>query len=461
MESAPQIFFSYAWGDEHEQGESRERIVSELYDSLLRDHYRVVRDKNNLEYKGFISEFMSQIGRGECIVVAISKKYVKSAYCMFELYEIARNSNFDKHAFSKKVLPIIVEFVDFTDPAVIDDHFSFWESEYKEWDDLVRKRAGQLAVEQMQRYDKIKMIYQNFGKLTEWIIDMNTLKPQLLSADNFAEIKKAIIKKGTKNLPGNDTPNRSLLKAPLLWVSAIIAISAILLIVSWLSRSRKDRPSHTLIAAAFTVVRAAGEQLVIVQDRVTGKFGYARAKDTTQFISCKYEEASPFNKGMALVKINGKYQWIKPDSSAAFKGQFDYAKDFVQDEARVANDQDSFSISRKGNRIAPPASDTGKKTVKDENGKLSTNGPSNATSTETVPVKTCKVICDTRGISGVEVSFRDPKTNERYAKRSEGNDLEFDVPCYLLQGHIVVSFTKDNHPVTKNMDLNHFHIPDL
>ncbi len=33
-----EIFFSYAWGDENEQGESREKIVNELYESLVRDY---------------------------------------------------------------------------------------------------------------------------------------------------------------------------------------------------------------------------------------------------------------------------------------------------------------------------------------------------------------------------------------------------------------------------------------
>jgi hypothetical protein len=36
------------------------------------------------------------------------------------------------------------------------------------------------------------MIHQNIGKLLDWLVDMNTLNPKMLSADNFNEIKKAI-----------------------------------------------------------------------------------------------------------------------------------------------------------------------------------------------------------------------------------------------------------------------------
>ena len=210
--NSKKIFFSYAWGDDQESGESREKIVDDLYASLAQDGFDVVRDKNDLGYRGFISDFMKKIGEGDTIVVAISQKYVKSPYCMFELYEIARNSNFDKYKFQEKVLPIMVEFIDFSRPKVLDEHFSYWEETYNEWDGLVKKRTGQLSNEQLQRYDKIKMIHQNFGKLSDWLVDMNTLSPRLLSADNFAEIKKAIIGKD-----GNTQGPRTVEKpAPLL-----------------------------------------------------------------------------------------------------------------------------------------------------------------------------------------------------------------------------------------------------
>jgi hypothetical protein len=120
--SSKEIIFSYAWGDESEQRESREKIVNDLYHSLVKEGYKVIRDKYDLGYRGFISDFMARIGQGQNIVVAISKKYVKSPYCMFELYEISRNSNFDKYQFSQKVLPIMVEFIDFGEPTVIEEY---------------------------------------------------------------------------------------------------------------------------------------------------------------------------------------------------------------------------------------------------------------------------------------------------------------------------------------------------
>ena len=474
MIANPEIFFSYAWGDENEHGKSREKIVNELYESLINDKYQVVRDKYNLEYKGFISDFMGRIGKGKCIVVAISQKYLKSPYCMFELYEIARNSNFDKVQFREKVLPVMVEFVDFTNPAIIDEYFSFWENEYKEWDDLVKKRAGQLSVEQMQRYDKIKMIHQNFGRLTEWIIDMNTLSPQLLSDDNFAEIKKIIVKKGTEVLSQETVPTTKLIeeghgfgwrlkKMPVFWITTVLASVIAILIIPWLFEIKnKDiggivRPAQS----SFITIGNAGEHLLIVQDLNTKRFGYARTKDTSLFISLKYDDAGLFKKGVALVKNDGKYHWIKPDSTNAFHQQFDDAEDFKEDEAKVINGKDTFYINMEGKRVDDGVGIVAVNTNHRSKPPVIKEGDNGTKPGDSIVISMCKAICNTKGITGVEVSFRDPQSGKKYSLESKGTELEFDIPCYLKGKYISVTFRGKGKSDYLNVKLESFEIPEM
>jgi hypothetical protein len=192
MNGSKNVFFSYAWGDSHEEGESREAIVNKLYNTLLKDGYTIVRDNANLEYKGFISNFMQQIGRGNVIIVFISDKYVRSPYCMYELYEIARNSRFEKPVFREKIVPVLIEFIDFTKPEVIERYFSFWRIEQDKWEGLIKASIGQLSAEQYSRYEKVKLISQHFGQMVDWLLDMNTLNPVLLAENNFEIIKKTI-----------------------------------------------------------------------------------------------------------------------------------------------------------------------------------------------------------------------------------------------------------------------------
>ena len=191
----PKIYFSYAWGDAKETGESREKIVNELYDSLTDDGFNIIRDKMNLEYGGLISDFMEDIGEGDLVVVFISDKYVKSHYCMFELYEIARNSKWDRQLFRQRILPVPVEYIAFGDPDVLRIYFTHWKQEEKKWADFILENMQQATEAQTDRYQKTKSINQKFGDLSDWLADINTSTTSLLSQNDFQPVKDAIKKR--------------------------------------------------------------------------------------------------------------------------------------------------------------------------------------------------------------------------------------------------------------------------
>ena len=194
MENKPEIFFSYAWGDASDSGSNREKIVNDLYESLKADGFNVIRDKNDLRYKGLISELTSRIGRGKFIVVAISDKYLKSTYCMSELLEIYRRSNSDIAEMLKKIFPIVLDDAKLYTPEDRVDYLSYWEDKKdelnKELKEIELENVGTFA-DDLHLYDEITSVIPILSRLLR---DMNTLNPQRLSANNFAEIKEAIIK---------------------------------------------------------------------------------------------------------------------------------------------------------------------------------------------------------------------------------------------------------------------------
>ncbi len=190
--TAAHIYFSYAWGDANESGESREDIVNKLYDALKEEGFEVKRDKMDLGYRGLISEFMKEIGRGHLIVVAISDKYLRSPYCMHELNEIYRNSRQDKQAFVERVFPMRVERVDMSKPAVLKSYLQYWKEQEKEWSDLVKDPSLPVGEQAYNQFIRIKNIYQNFSDLFLFLQDMNALSKDLLAQDDFAVVKQAI-----------------------------------------------------------------------------------------------------------------------------------------------------------------------------------------------------------------------------------------------------------------------------
>src|SRR5512147_994580 len=112
------VFISYAW-----KGESEE-IVNQIDKTLQERGVRIIRDKRDLGYKGSITEFMERIGRGNCVIVIISDKYLRSKNCMFELVEIAENKGF-----SDRVFPVVLSDARIYDPVDRLDYVEYWEGE--------------------------------------------------------------------------------------------------------------------------------------------------------------------------------------------------------------------------------------------------------------------------------------------------------------------------------------------
>ncbi len=186
------IYFSYAWGDPNDQGESREQIVNDMYDALVKDGFNVLRDKMDLEYGGLISEFMEDIGEGDLIIVFMSDKYLRSAYCMWELCEIHRNSLADKQKFSARILPVRVENLEIGKPKFFREFFTYWDEFFNEWNEMVRDFPQQVGKSQLDEFNKSRTIKDKFGDMVGYLQDMNSKTKSLLSKDDFEEVKKAI-----------------------------------------------------------------------------------------------------------------------------------------------------------------------------------------------------------------------------------------------------------------------------
>jgi TIR domain len=192
----PKIYFSYAWGDAREEGESREKIVQQLYDSLKADGYNLKRDKEELGYTQSINAFMNEIGQSDFIVVAISDKYLKSSYCMYEMLKIYRQSDSDIIELRKKIYPIVLGDAKIHDPMDMLDYVLYWQDKKKRLEEKINLVGFDAASAVVPDFKNYKEIMDNVGLISAMLRDMNTLNPSMLSKDNFEEIKKVIIDRG-------------------------------------------------------------------------------------------------------------------------------------------------------------------------------------------------------------------------------------------------------------------------
>jgi len=178
------IFISYAWGGE------REEIVNQIDIALQERGVKIVRDKRDLGYKGSISEFMERIGRGNCIIVVISDKYLRSPNCMFELVEIAEGKQFHD-----RIFPVVLGDANIYDPIKRIEYVKYWEVKRAELADAMRTLDPanlQGIRDDMDLYDRIR---DEISGLTSTLKDMNTLTPDMHRDADFAQLYEALMQR--------------------------------------------------------------------------------------------------------------------------------------------------------------------------------------------------------------------------------------------------------------------------
>jgi hypothetical protein len=194
------VFVSYAWGGE------REEIVNQIYQTLQERGVKIVRDKNVLGYKGSIKEFMERIGQGNCVIVVISDKYLRSPNCMFELVEIAENKQIHD-----RIFPIVLADANIYDPVKRIEYVKYWEVKRAELAEAMKTLDPanlQGIRDDMDLYDRIR---DEISGLTSILKDMNTLTPEMHSESDFGEMYDGILKRmqATAGLPEDNQKSAS------------------------------------------------------------------------------------------------------------------------------------------------------------------------------------------------------------------------------------------------------------
>jgi internalin A len=94
-------YVSYARADASDP--DRELGVDRLCEEAKRRGIDVLRDKKDLHQGELISTFMKRLGEGDRVFIFLSDKYLRSPYCMYELFELWCNSNQDERNFLRHV----------------------------------------------------------------------------------------------------------------------------------------------------------------------------------------------------------------------------------------------------------------------------------------------------------------------------------------------------------------------
>ena len=122
---------SYAWNPESCA------VVERLQKALSSQSIQLIRDREEVRYKDSIRDFMRRIGRGKCVIVIISEKYLKSENCMFEMLEILK-----AESFRERIFPIVLSDANIYKATGRIKYVKHWEEEIRALDEGLKTVRG-------------------------------------------------------------------------------------------------------------------------------------------------------------------------------------------------------------------------------------------------------------------------------------------------------------------------------
>ena len=113
------VFISYSWKDK--------KPVDEIANTLSFSGVKFILDSRDFKYLQSIREFMKQISKSDYVILVISREYLQSVNCMYEVLELLKSENF-----KTRIFPIIIENANIFDAGGKLYYLKYWEGKIKQ-----------------------------------------------------------------------------------------------------------------------------------------------------------------------------------------------------------------------------------------------------------------------------------------------------------------------------------------
>jgi hypothetical protein len=184
-----EVYVSYAWAQEQQ-----DPLVEEFCSALTEWGLQVHRDRTEMQPGDRISRYMERLSAGRCVVLVLSAAYLRSEYCMTELYQLYANARQRDKDFLRRIVPLVQEDagIDVIDDRI--DHAVYWKNRYETLDAKISKHGAEvLGAEDFRRFKLIGEFYRHVGDMLAYANDVLVPRDrQSLSRDRFAMVKGLI-----------------------------------------------------------------------------------------------------------------------------------------------------------------------------------------------------------------------------------------------------------------------------
>ena len=169
-----EVFISYAWGDDSPEGKERQRVVDRLVDALGKhpEPITVRIDRDEMRPGDLISAFMERLAAAERVIVVISAKYLRSEYCMYELFKIYQNCRKKAGDFQRLIIPVILPDAGLSGrtalrliPAI------YWKKEEEELEAMIAANLKAVGTSIHMKFRLIGEFARNTSDMIEYLYD--------------------------------------------------------------------------------------------------------------------------------------------------------------------------------------------------------------------------------------------------------------------------------------------------
>jgi internalin A len=187
------VFISYAWGDQSEDGQRREKLVDGMWHKLKEWGHDPFQDKKQMSYGDLITDAIKQAGVMPRVVGVLSAKYFKSVHCMSEMGECYLNCGLRDDLFLLRFNPVSLEDAKFYTDDERELLETYWHDELTKLLEKLRTRRAMSVTP--SRLDRMCVWVPHVARMLEVIwAKVHPVGFEAIAKDGFAAIKEMLEK---------------------------------------------------------------------------------------------------------------------------------------------------------------------------------------------------------------------------------------------------------------------------
>ncbi len=196
-EKGREVFISYAWGDDQTpEGKIREEAANGLYAALEKHGFRPLQDRHQIRSGERISLFIDRLTRADLVVAVISDKYLRSPYCMYEIYRLWQRSQGDADLLAKCLVPIVLPEVRISNFRERRPYLQYWAAEAKDLEESIRDPAIRPGSKSWAEVRLVRAFAQDVDDILVFLRDiLMPMKLEVHLGNDFEEVREALLRR--------------------------------------------------------------------------------------------------------------------------------------------------------------------------------------------------------------------------------------------------------------------------